>query len=272
VVIFAVCIAQGASIDNATNSTNAQDQGSHQVNGKHGELVKQFQAQNSNLLTDGYLRSYNFAIGVLSRNKWNVLSASKSLKRLLLWRSSNDVENLGKAEVDPVLHKLFPYHMTVADDGCPVLVIDFGKWLIADFIESHESVRDALKSFDKYNIQMYEKSRLAVKNLSPKCDQALFVLNAKDLTTRNYAGANAPSAVAHAVTLIDNYDPNLFKKMVAVNSNADLVALVQILLPSFGETSKQIIMFKEEETEQAKEFISQYVDPESLNIFSSLKL
>jgi len=274
VVIFVVCSVQGASIDNAINSTIAQDQGStySQVIGKHRELVKQFQAQNSNLLTDDYLRCDNFSIGLLSRNKWNVLSASKSLKRLLLWRFSNNVENLGKAKVDPILHKFFPYHMTSADDGCPVLVADFGNWQLADFIESQEFVRDAVKSFDKYTIQLLEKFRLAIKNLSPKCEQAFVVINTKGLTPHNYADANAANALVHVATIAEIYYPNLFKKIVIVNSNADLVALVQIVVRYIEQTSKQLVMFKEEETEQAKEFISQYVDPESLNIFSTLKL
>jgi hypothetical protein len=93
------------------------------------------------------------------------------------------------------------------------------------------------------------------------------VTSSKGLTTRNYAEANALNAIVHVVAVYDNYYPNLFKKIVAVNSNADFVALFNVLVPSFEQTSKQFTVFTEEEIKQTKEFISQFVDPESLNIF-----
>jgi hypothetical protein len=262
---------QASPTQNPKNETIVQDQEDislPKLDGKHNELVKKFQIQNYNLLSDDYLRSSNFAIGLLSRNKWNVLSASKSLKKLLLWRSSNHADKLGEAEIDEELLKFFPYKLEgVMKDGCPVLVIEAGKWLLADFIETREFVRDALKAFDQYTIQMLEKARLATKLMSPKCDQALYVANGTGLTTKHFAEANSISAIIRYATVLEAYYPNLFKKVVVTNANVHYAALLDIFLPYAGETSKQLVSFTEEETEQALKFLSQYMDIEQLKVF-----
>jgi len=192
-------------------------------------------------LTDDYMRSDNHIIGLLRANQWKISTASKFLKKVLRWRNFNKMDALGEAEANFDMLAQFPYKLNgVTLDGCPVLDIYAGLWKFADFFESAEFVRDATKSLNVHESQMVEKLRLAVKKLSPKCDQGIVIVDVKDFEMRNIATPHVIGMIAKFATDFEIYYGNILKSLSFINTPPEFLSIVNIIKTSMGHTGKLI--------------------------------
>lgn len=264
------CCVQGASIGEFTNDAFDYDIEESDTNAvltsEEKLLVKEFASEYGNLLTDDYLRSDALITGLLRGSHWDLISASKMLNRILAWRFENHIDELGKSKMDSNLCQLFPFRINATTkEGCPVLEMDFGQWNVAHYILSHPSINDATKSFSQYTTQMWEKARSTTKNISPKCDQTIILVDLNGFSENNIDQPNVTDSVIQIAKTVENYYPNLIKTIICINSPPDLVLLMATLMPYVSETPIPFTFYIPAQEDKARRHIYSYVDPQQLS-------
>jgi len=230
------------------------------------ELIIQFRADNAALLTNDYLRSDSYIFGLFRANKMDKELAAEALKETVDWRSENQIDKLGEAPYDPKLADLFPLRLnSFTKEGCPVLEWDFGKWLVADYYLNQTYLRDVIKDFDKYQTQMWEKTRRAVIGLMPKCEQAVLLANIEGFEMKNIDDAKAVPALIDMMITLDGRYTNVLKTLICIKANPDFVTLIKFLAPYLGITRESMEIFFEADAEKAKVYIDNYIDRSTLS-------
>jgi hypothetical protein len=262
-VVATFSYVKATSLGEFVNGTD--DKTSNFLTPQQRYLTKQFANQNGHLLKDDYAKTESHVVGWLRANKWNFNNAAKMLRRGQSWRAVNKVEDLGKAELSSDMEILFPFRLEAKDEqGCPVLEVDLGQWDITTHMQSAIFARDAVESFAKHTVQMWEKSRLALIETAKQCAQIVLLQDMQTFLPEHMADTNSIAAVVKMITNLESYYPNLIKEAHIINCAPESKKYFETIKPYLSQSTVNVLNLYSETDQEWQDHVLLSIDPEQL--------